>query len=565
MQRTVPGAVDVTGTANVNATVTVNNSATVRKGDYFYQELAVDNSSGPVSKEITVVGARNNFGAGGEDAITQQGGREFLPQAIEAFTYDDDGNLLSDGRWTYTWDGENNLVSMQAGAAVPVEAKSKLEFSYDYARRRIQKKVYAWDVPTSTYTLQSVRKFVYDGSHLVAELDASFATLRTFTWGQDLGGGLQTIAGIGGLLLIVDGANTHQVFYDGTGNVAGLVNAATGVFSASYEYDPFGTILKSVGDYARQNPIKFSTKYTDEETDLVYYGFRYYQPDTGKWVGQDPIAEQGGVNLSAFNSNDPVNKVDALGLYEIDVHYYLTLFLASKHRCFTGEEAEQIANDDQGTDEEPDTWPGPGWYPLPGDPTTSFAPGGVGGMGTSYAADYGIPIPGTAVVVDNNNYRQQTQNITYHALHPGAAEGVGNSDLWEKAMRDCNVSKPFGQYLHYLQDTFSHSGYTSPKCGHGCVDQHKPDHTIVDPEKTLRAAKATWNALNEYAKRIKCKCQMPWNPGWDYTILQFARVGYTSEIDQRAKEGSDVDLLIKLYILQVQSRMPGNAKGVPQR
>jgi hypothetical protein len=38
-------------------------------------------------------------------------------------------------------------------------------------------------------------------------------------------------------------------------------------------------------------------------------------------------------------------------------------------------------------------------------------------MITSYMADYGIPIPGTSVVLDNNNYQQQ-QNIYNHALHP---------------------------------------------------------------------------------------------------------------------------------------------------
>jgi RHS repeat-associated protein len=549
-QRTVPGAVDVAGTANVNAAVSVNNTPSIRKGEYFYKELPVDNTGGPVSQEITVVGARNNFGAGGEDAITQKGGREFLPPSIEAFTYDDDGNLLSDGRWVYTWDGENNLLSMQAGAAVPDAAKTRLEFAYDYARRRIQKKIYVWDVPASTYTLQSVRKFVYDGFHLIAELDATFATLRRFAWGQDVGGGLQTIGGIGGLLLISEGGNTYQVFYDGNGNVGGVVNAATGTLSGSYEYDPFGRILKSVGDYARQNAFKFSTKYTDEETGLVYYGYRYYQPDTGKWIGRDPIAEEGGVNLSVFNSNDPVNKVDALGLYEIDMHYYLTYFLASQHHCLSKQEANDISNYDQGTDEREATWPGPGWFNIPGDETDAVVPGGTISLANSYLADKGL------TPLNNNDYQQQGQNIYYHALHPGAAEGQGNRHLWEEVMRKCDAFKEFGQYLHYLQDTFAHSGYTSPKCGHGCEDQHLPDHTIVDPPKALRAAKATWKALNDFAQRVKCDCQASWNPAWDQTILEFAGVGFESNIKRRAFEGSDRDLDVKRRILGLSTRYP---------
>src|SRR6185436_2939395 len=74
-QRSVPGAVDITGTANSGATVTVNDQSTARKGDYFYKELAVDNTAGTVTAQLSVTGARQNFGAGGEDAVTQQGGQ----------------------------------------------------------------------------------------------------------------------------------------------------------------------------------------------------------------------------------------------------------------------------------------------------------------------------------------------------------------------------------------------------------------------------------------------------------------------------------------------------------
>ena len=99
----------------------------------------MDNSAAPAYAQINIVGARNNFGAGGEDAVTEKGGRVFVPQAAETFTYDDDGNLTSDGRWNYTWDAENRLVSMEAKASAPPEAKQRLEFAYDHMARRIQK------------------------------------------------------------------------------------------------------------------------------------------------------------------------------------------------------------------------------------------------------------------------------------------------------------------------------------------------------------------------------------------------------------------------------------------
>ena len=52
----------------------------------------------------------------------------------------------------------------------------------------------------------------------------------------------------------------------------GLVNATNGNISAKYEYGPFGEVFCSVGDMAKVNPFGFSTKYTDNETDLLYYG-----------------------------------------------------------------------------------------------------------------------------------------------------------------------------------------------------------------------------------------------------------------------------------------------------
>ena len=46
---------------------------------------------------------------------------------------------------------------------------------------------------------------------------------------------------------------------------------------------------------------------------LIYYGYRYYDPVTGRWPSRDPIGEKGGINLYGFIGNDGVNKWDMLG------------------------------------------------------------------------------------------------------------------------------------------------------------------------------------------------------------------------------------------------------------
>ena len=53
---------------------------------------------------------------------------------------------------------------------------------------------------------------------------------------------------------------------------------------------------------AKANPFRFSTRYQDDETDPLYYGFRYYNASTGSWLSGDPIEENGGENLYAFDN-----------------------------------------------------------------------------------------------------------------------------------------------------------------------------------------------------------------------------------------------------------------------
>ena len=313
-QRTVPGAIDVTGSANAAATVSVNNQSTARKADYFYKELTVDNSAAPAYPQINIVGARNNFGSGGEDAVTQKGGRLFVPQASEAFAYDDDGNLSSDGRWNYTWDAENRLNSMEAIPTVPTEAKLRLEFAYDYMARRIQKKVYIWNVGAGSYQLQTTTKFLYDGWNLIAELDGTNVLVRTYTWGQDLSMTLGDSGGVGGLLAVNEAAVNYFAGYDGIGNITLLTNAGNGGIAAAYEYDPFGNVLKSVGAFASHNSFRFSTKYADAESGLLYYGSRYANPQTGQWLSRDPLGERSGPNLHLFLDNNPASLIDPNGL-----------------------------------------------------------------------------------------------------------------------------------------------------------------------------------------------------------------------------------------------------------
>jgi RHS repeat-associated protein len=320
--RSVPGAIDIVGAADADSKVTVNNKSVTRRGDHYFTTLNVDNSSGPLSQAIDVVAIKHNAGPSGEDAVDTRSGAVLLPKTPELPVYDLDGNLTQDGLWTYAWDGENRLASMWSNTNVPPTLKKRVSFDYDHRHRRIQKRVYAWNMLLNAFesSPSATIKFVNDGWNILAEINSDNFPIRKYLWGLDYSGTLDRSAGVGGLLAetTVNNATTYFPCFDAIGNTSALVTMS-GAADSVYEYGPFGEPIKTLGPQAAENPIRFSTKYQDTDTSLLYYGNRYYQPATGRWINRDPIDESGGLNVYGFVGNDSVNKIDYAGLFQLKV------------------------------------------------------------------------------------------------------------------------------------------------------------------------------------------------------------------------------------------------------
>lgn len=71
---------------------------------------------------------------------------------------------------------------------------------------------------------------------------------------------------------------------------------------------------RATGPMARVNALRFSTKFQDDETDYLYYGYRYCNPTSGRCISRDPIDHDGGINLYALNGNDYLQRTDVVGL-----------------------------------------------------------------------------------------------------------------------------------------------------------------------------------------------------------------------------------------------------------
>jgi YD repeat-containing protein len=146
--RDVPAAIDVMGVGFATNAVTVNGQAAYRKGEYFRAEVPVSNGSTSVWQSVTI-------------AATNQAtvsGNVYLPKNQEQFSYDGDGNLTNDGRWTYTWDAENRLVKLAPNTSIGPRNSPK--FEYDWQGRRIHKQVWS-STGWTGYATNDV-KFVYE-------------------------------------------------------------------------------------------------------------------------------------------------------------------------------------------------------------------------------------------------------------------------------------------------------------------------------------------------------------------------------------------------------------------
>lgn len=229
----------------------------------------------------------------------------------ETFQYDEDGNLIAARGWSFEWDAENRLMRAFRNTTAPGEAE-ELHFAYDPWGRLVRSTTRFADGS------REAMETVYDDWNPVREIQIgrSGTTNETrYLWGLDISGTLHGAAGIGGLISVHRNDGTFCPAYDANGNVVSYQDES-GETVARYEYGAFGELISSTGPLQDSFEHRFSTKRIVPQLGWYWYGHRFYDSKTGRWISRDPLEEQGGLNLYQMVGNDVINKWDYLGMID---------------------------------------------------------------------------------------------------------------------------------------------------------------------------------------------------------------------------------------------------------
>jgi RHS repeat-associated protein len=110
-----------------------------------------------------------------------------------------------------------------------------------------------------------------------------------------------------------ENASGRAYYYtrDHLGSIREMLNSS-GTIVARYSYDPYGrTTLVSGSNLAT---FQYANYYAHQASGLEFAVYRAYDPSTGRWLGRDPVAERGGLNLYGYVGNNPFDREDPLGL-----------------------------------------------------------------------------------------------------------------------------------------------------------------------------------------------------------------------------------------------------------
>ena len=210
--------------------------------------------------------------------------------AAASYNYDNNGNLLAktdaSGTTTFVWNEENQLTQVRLPSGLTVDYK------YDALGRRLQR----------ISSAGANERYVYDGQDVLLDLNADWSVATKYLNGPGVDNHLRQTSSSTGVSYFLS---------DHLGSTAGLTDAG-GSMVEQLTYDAFGNSAGS-----SRTRYGYTGRERDPDTDLVYYRARFYDPQIGRFISEDPIGLIAGINSFAYVGNNTINANDPSGLSSI--------------------------------------------------------------------------------------------------------------------------------------------------------------------------------------------------------------------------------------------------------
>jgi RHS repeat-associated protein len=462
------------------------------------RDIGVNNVQGPLSNATY---RYDGFGALRSDSTASAG--KLLRTSFPAngtpeihAQRDELGRTRDDNRYryTYTVEGQVESVSDKSGRQLAT-------YRYNSFSQRVSKTVFAPNAQgVTTY-------FLWQRDKLVAETDAKgHITSQYIYLGED--GKAAPVAKLESSDNPDNASRAERILYihaDHRGTPIAMTDSARKVVWTA-RVSPWGAANVNASAGATLN-LRFPGQYFDLETGLHDNFHRTYDPQLGAYLQPDPLGYPDGPNAYAYASGDPVNKFDSLGLYEEDVHYYLTFFLA-RVAGIPDDTARTIALADQFVDDNPLTTPVIGSM----QPNTRALPL------YHFTRTRDMDVTQDVVTRINNPTSPQLENLRRPTM--------------DDRLTPCARQQFFGEYLHAFEDTFAHRDqnnvpfYFTSTVGHGAYN-HDPDQTYNvrdfqnNEMRTMRMAQEVFGQLQSFGGGASTHS---WSE-IQSTVLEFVRTG----------------------------------------
>lgn len=232
-----------------------------------------------------------------------------INQLIEAegvfYTFDLNGNLATKTVGSKTWTYRSNPLNQIVSITDPDQ--NTIKFTYDLSGKRLTKRIEAKGKKAK------ILRFFYLGETEIGCLDEKGVITELKVPSNPNNPEAPCIA-------IEIKKETYVPLYDLQGNITCMLDHQRRKIVESYHYSVYGEEEitndkgRVVSDSSIGNPWRYRGKRVDKEIGLIYFGYRYYSSETGRWISPDPLSSIDGPNLYAYARNNPMNYVDYFGL-----------------------------------------------------------------------------------------------------------------------------------------------------------------------------------------------------------------------------------------------------------